>query len=337
MATECTVYVSGSVTCMCVHSLQGETVASKRLQQRTMMDLESMREIGFCQGMENYSRHLAGRAAGEPPETLIHYFTRSFGLDGWLLIIDESHVTVPQLKGMWGADRARKVNLVNHGFRLPSALDNRPLADSEFWEVAPQTLFVSATPGQMELEWSNGKSIDMLIRPTHVLDPEVKVVGTQGQLQHLLKELKARIESHGDRSLVMTVTKRDAEDLAGWLCTNGVRAKFLHCDLNTVERCEVIQELQEGAIDAIVGVNLLREGLDLPQVSLVAILNADKEGFLRSDRSLTQTIGRAARNPRGLALLYGDRVTGAMSRCIAETERRRAIQVRPFMACRVAY
>jgi len=307
--------------------------AAARLQERTRNDLEMIRETGFCQGMENYSRHLAGRKQGDAPDTFVDYLSGAFGRDGWLLVVDESHVTLPQLKGMYAADRARKENLVRHGFRLPSALDNRPLNDQEFWSKVEQALFVSATPGEREVLMAQESGqcggqapiVDMVIRPTSVLDPEIEVWPKAGQLDALLEEVRARI-AQGDKSLVMAITKKDAEDLASWLLQHGVVAKYLHSGLTTHERADVLEELQRGELQVLVGVNLLREGLDLPQVSLVVVMDADKEGFLRSSRSLIQTVGRAARNERGKAVFLADVVTKSMQTCIDETYRRRKKQ-----------
>ncbi len=292
---------------------------AQRLEQRTRFDLEMLLEIGYCSGIENYSRHLSGRQAGEPPPTLLDYLPPNA-----LSFIDESHVTVPQLGGMYRGDRSRKETLVDYGFRLPSALDNRPLRFDEFERLAFQTIFVSATPGPYEMEKS-GAIVDQVVRPTGLIDPEVEVRPASTQVDDLLSEITLRTAA-GERVLVTTLTKRMAEDLTGYLGEHDVRVRYLHADIDTVERVEIIRDLRLGVFDVLVGINLLREGLDLPEVSLVAILDADKEGFLRSDRSLVQTIGRAARNLHGKAILYADRITGSMQRAIDETERRRAKQ-----------
>jgi excinuclease ABC subunit B len=298
----------------------GKLVEAQRLEQRTRFDLEMMQEIGHCKGIENYSRYLSGRAPGEPPPTLFDYIP-----DDALLIIDESHVTVPQLGGMYRGDRSRKETLVEYGFRLPSALDNRPLRFDEFEALAPQTIFVSATPGPYE-EQRTGAVVEQVVRPTGLVDPVVHVRPASTQVDDLLSEIRVRADA-GDRVLVTTLTKRMAEDLTDYLAEHGVKVRYLHSDIDTVERVEIIRDLRLGEFDVLVGINLLREGLDMPEVSLVAILDADKEGFLRSDRSLIQTIGRAARNLNGTAILYADRVTGSMRRAIDETERRRARQI----------
>ncbi len=295
-------------------------VEAQRLEQRTRFDLEMMKEIGHCKGIENYSRYLSGRAPGQPPPTLFDYLPANA-----LLIIDESHVTVPQLGGMYRGDRSRKETLVEYGFRLPSALDNRPLRFDEFEGMSPQTIFVSATPGPYE-EQHAGEVIEQVVRPTGLVDPAVEVRPAATQVDDLLSEIRLRAEA-GERVLVTTLTKRMAEDLTDYLAEHGVRVRYLHSDIDTVERVEIIRDLRLGEFDVLVGINLLREGLDMPEVSLVAILDADKEGFLRSDRSLIQTIGRAARNLNGAAILYADTVTGSMRRAIEETERRRAKQV----------
>ncbi|MBE9188995.1 excinuclease ABC subunit UvrB [Gloeocapsopsis crepidinum LEGE 06123] len=294
---------------------------AQRLDQRTRYDLEMLREVGYCNGVENYSRHLAGRQPGEPPECLIDYFP-----DDWLLVVDESHVTVPQIRGMYNGDQARKKVLVEHGFRLPSAADNRPLKAEEFWSKVNQCIFVSATPGDWELALSEGRVVEQVIRPTGVVDPEIYVRPTEGQIDDLLGEVKERIDRR-ERVLITTLTKRMAEDLTEYMQDQGIRIRYLHSEINSIERIEILQELRQGNFDVLVGVNLLREGLDLPEVSLVAILDADKEGFLRAERSLIQTIGRAARHVRGQAILYADNLTDSMIKAIDETERRRAIQL----------
>jgi excinuclease ABC subunit B len=299
---------------------QGRLLEAQRLEQRTTYDLEMLEQVGYCNGVENYARHLAGREPGTPPECLIDYFPRD-----WLLVVDESHVTCSQLQAMYNGDQSRKQVLIEHGFRLPSAADNRPLKGEEFWEKANQTIFVSATPGSWELTRSEGQVVEQVIRPTGVLDPIVEVRPSEGQVDDLLGEIRIRANK-GERVLVTTLTKRMAEDLTDYLAENGVRVRWLHSEIHSIERIELIQDLRNGEYDVLVGVNLLREGLDLPEVSLVAILDADKEGFLRAERSLVQTIGRAARHVEGLALLYADTLTDSMARAIGETERRRAIQ-----------
>ena len=299
---------------------QGKLLEAQRLEQRTTYDLEMLREVGYCNGVENYARHLAGRSAGTPPECLIDYFP-----EDWLLVVDESHVTCSQLKAMYNGDQARKKVLIEHGFRLPSAADNRPLKSEEFWRKARQTVFVSATPGDWELKQSDGHLAEQVIRPTGVLDPLVEVRPTQGQVDDLLAEIRIRAEKQ-ERVLITTLTKRMAEDLTDYLAENDVRVRYLHSEIHSIERIEIIQDLRLGEYDVLVGVNLLREGLDLPEVSLVVILDADKEGFLRAERSLIQTIGRAARHVDGMALLYADNLTDSMARAISETERRREIQ-----------
>ena len=299
---------------------QGRLLEAQRLEQRTTYDLEMLEQVGYCNGVENYARHLAGRPAGTPPECLIDYFP-----DDWLLVVDESHVTCSQLQAMYNGDQSRKQVLIEHGFRLPSAADNRPLKGEEFWQKASQTIFVSATPGDWELRQSEGQVVEQVIRPTGVLDPIVEVRPTDGQVDDLLGEIRLRAEKQ-ERVLVTTLTKRMAEDLTDYLAENGVRVRYLHSEIHSIERIEIIQDLRNGEYDVLVGVNLLREGLDLPEVSLVAILDADKEGFLRAERSLIQTIGRAARHIEGVALLYADNLTDSMAKAISETERRRAIQ-----------
>ncbi len=299
---------------------EGKLLEAQRLEQRTKYDLEMLDQVGYCQGVENYARHLAGREEGTPPECLIDYFP-----DDWLLIVDESHVTCSQLQAMYNGDQARKKVLVDHGFRLPSAADNRPLKGAEFWEKAHQTVFVSATPGNWEMEVSTGQVAEQVIRPTGVLDPLIEVRPTTGQVDDLLGEIRDRAAKN-QRVLVTTLTKRMAEDLTDYLAENGTRVRYLHSEIHSIERIEIIQDLRLGEYDVLVGVNLLREGLDLPEVSLVAILDADKEGFLRAERSLIQTIGRAARHVEGKALLYAENMTDSMVKAIDETERRRKIQ-----------
>ena len=296
-------------------------VEAQRLEQRTRFDIEMIHEIGYCAGIENYSRYLSGRSAGQPPPTLLDYLPQDA-----LMIIDESHVTVPQLGGMYRGDRARKENLVEYGFRLPSALDNRPLRFDEFEKLIPQTLFVSATPGPYEKRHS-GRIVEQVARPTGLVDPEVEIRPVNTQVDDLLSEINLRVRVN-ERALVTTLTKRMAEDLTDYLAEHGVRARYLHSDIDTVERVEIIRDLRKGEFDALVGINLLREGLDMPEVSLVAILDADKEGFLRSGTTLIQTIGRAARNLNGKAILYADTVTGSMRQAIDETGRRRAKQIK---------
>jgi excinuclease ABC subunit B len=298
----------------------GKLVEAQRLEQRTRFDLEMLLEVGYCSGIENYSRYLSGRQAGEPPPTLFDYLPAES-----LLVIDESHVTVPQLGGMYRGDRSRKETLVEYGFRLPSALDNRPLRFEEFEARSPQTIYVSATPREYEIRRS-GAVVDQVVRPTGLVDPEIEVRPARTQVDDLLSEINART-ALGDRVLVTTLTKRMAEDLTDFLLEHGVRVRYLHSDVDTVERVEIIRDLRLGEFDVLVGINLLREGLDIPEVSLVAILDADKEGFLRSEGSLIQTIGRAARNLRGKAILYADTVTGSMQRAIGETDRRRDRQI----------
>jgi excinuclease ABC subunit B len=293
---------------------------AQRLEQRTLFDLEMIKELGYCSGIENYSRYLSGREPGEPPPCLFDYVPPHA-----LLIIDESHVTVPQLGGMYKGDRSRKETLVEHGFRLPSALDNRPLRFDEFEAQAPQTLYISATPGDYEQEHSDN-TVEQVVRPTGLVDPEVEIRPAGTQVDDVLSEIAKRVAVN-ERVLITTLTKRMSEDLTDYLAEHRIRVRYLHSDIGTVERTEIIRDLRLGAFDVLVGINLLREGLDMPEVSLVAILDADKEGFLRSERSLIQTIGRAARNINGKAILYADRVTGSMQRAIEETGRRREKQV----------
>jgi len=301
---------------------EGKLLEAQRLEQRTKFDIEMLLEVGVCQGIENYSRHLDGRAEGERPACLFDYFPEDF-----LLIVDESHVSVPQIRGMYNGDRARKVTLVEYGFRLPSALDNRPLRFEEWEELVPRALFVSATPGEYELRKSGGVVVEQLIRPTGLLDPEIEVRPVRGQVDDLIAEIRER-EAKGERVLVTTLTKRMAEDLTDYLQQVGIKVRYMHADIEVIERTEIIRDLRLGKFNVLVGINLLREGLDLPEVSLVAILDADKEGFLRDERSLIQTVGRAARNAQGKAIMYADRITGSMRRCIDETNRRREIQRR---------
>ncbi|KXG77313.1 UvrABC system protein B [Fervidicola ferrireducens] len=299
---------------------KGKLLEAARLEQRTNYDIEMLRETGYCKGIENYSRHLTGRKPGEPPFTLLDYFPEDY-----LIIIDESHVTIPQLRAMYAGDRSRKEALVEHGFRLPSAFDNRPLTFEEFEERINQVIFLSATPGPYELEKSS-QVVEQIIRPTGLLDPEVEVRPTKGQIDDLIGEIRKRAEKD-QRVLVTTLTKKMAEDLCDYLRESGIKVKYLHSEINTLERLEILRDLRLGKFDCLVGVNLLREGLDLPEVSLVAILDADKEGFLRSETSLIQTIGRAARNAEGRVIMYADTITESMAKAISETNRRRKIQM----------
>ncbi len=300
---------------------EGKVLEAKRLEQRTLFDLEMIEELGYCKGIENYSRHLDGRKPGQPPACLLHYFPRDF-----LLFIDESHITIPQIRGMYNGDISRKKTLVDFGFRLPCALDNRPLNFEEFLSCINQCVYVSATPGEWELERSRPYIVEQIIRPTGLVDPEVEVRPTTNQIPDLLAECVKRIEK-GERVLITTLTKRLAEDLAEFMSERGIKCKYMHSDIDTLERVEIIHGLRKGDFSVLIGINLLREGLDLPEVSLVAILDADKEGFLRSARSLIQTFGRAARNVQGKVILYADRMTPAMVEAISETERRRKIQL----------
>ncbi len=299
---------------------EGRMVEAQRIHQRTRFDLEMIKSMGYCHGIENYSRHFSGRLPGEPPPTLLDYFPRDF-----LLFIDESHVTVPQLHGMWHGDRSRKQNLVDYGFRLPSAMDNRPLKFEEFEARTNQVIYVSATPGAYELTKAAGVVVEQIIRPTGLVDPEVEVRPIRGQIDDLLAEIRERTAKN-ERVLVTTLTKRMAEDLSGYYSEVGVRCRYMHSEIETLERVRLLRDLRKGEYDVLVGINLLREGLDLPEVSLVAILDADKEGFLRSSGSLIQTIGRAARNVNGRAILYADRITDSMRQAMDETERRRLVQ-----------
>ncbi len=299
----------------------GRLLEAQRLEQRTLFDIEMMKEVGYCSGIENYSRHLTGRAPGERPYCLFDYFP-----DDFLLIIDESHVTIPQVRAMYNGDRARKLTLVEHGFRLPSALDNRPMTFEEFEAEHDQVIFVSATPGDYEMEKTGGVFVEQVIRPTGIPDPEVEVRPTENQIDDLLEEIRVRVHAR-ERVLVTTLTKRMAEDLTDYLASYGVNVRYMHSDIDALERVEILRDLRLGRFDVLVGVNLLREGLDLPEVSLVAIIDADKEGFLRSERSLIQTAGRAARNAGGRIIMYADTITGSMERMIEETERRRELQL----------
>ncbi|MGD8277744.1 MAG: excinuclease ABC subunit UvrB, partial [Gemmatimonadota bacterium] len=300
----------------------GRLLEAQRLEQRTHFDIEMMLEIGTCPGIENYARHISGRAEGERPACLFDYFPEDF-----LVIVDESHVSVPQIRGMYNGDRSRKSTLVEHGFRLPSALDNRPLQFQEWEELVPSAIFVSATPGEYELRRSGGVVVEQLIRPTGLVDPTVEIRPVKGQIDDLIAEIRERAAG-SERVLVTTLTKRMAEDLSEYLAQIGIRVRYMHSDIGAIERIEILRDLRLGRFDVLVGINLLREGLDLPEVSLVAILDADKEGFLRDERSLIQTIGRAARNVAGKAIMYADRITGSMQRCIEETNRRREVQER---------
>ena len=299
---------------------QGKLLEAQRLEQRTRYDIEMMQEMGYCSGIENYSRHLDGRAPGEPPAVLLDYFP-----DDFLMVIDESHQTIPQIRGMYHGDRSRKETLIEYGFRLPSALDNRPLTFSEFEERLNQVIFTSATPGPYELRHSE-KIVEQIIRPTGLVDPEVEVHPVAGQVDHLVGEIR-KVTARGERVLVTTLTKRMAEDLTEYLVDLGIRARYLHSEIDTLDRVEILRDLRLGKFDVLVGINLLREGLDLPEVSLVGILDADKEGFLRSGTSLIQTIGRAARNVRGKVILYADVMTDSIKHAVDETNRRRAIQI----------
>ncbi len=299
---------------------EGKLVEAQRLHQRTMFDLELIKEMGFCRGIENYSRHLTGKKPGQPPPTLLDYVPRDT-----IMVIDESHQSVPQVRGMFEGDQSRKRTLVEYGFRLPSAMDNRPLNFAEFEARIGQTIYVSATPGPYELTKSGGEVVEQIIRPTGLLDPEVEIHPVKGQIDHLLEECRQRAERN-ERVLVTTLTKRMAEDLTEYFTEVDLRVRYLHSDIETLERIKILRDLRRGEFDVLVGINLLREGLDLPEVSLVAILDADKEGFLRSEQSLIQTIGRAARNSSGKAILYADRITDSMKRAIDETQRRREIQ-----------
>lgn len=300
---------------------EGRGLEAKRLQERVTYDMEMIRELGHCSGIENYSRYFDGRAAGTRPYCLLDFFPRDF-----LMVIDESHVSVPQIHAMYGGDRARKVNLVEYGFRLPAAMDNRPLKFEEFKELVNQTIYVSATPADYELQESEGVVVEQVIRPTGLLDPIIEVRPTENQIDDLMEEIRIRSE-RGERTLVTTLTKRMAEELTAYLTDYGVRCNYIHSDVDTMDRVEIMNDLRRGEYDVLVGVNLLREGLDLPEVSLVAILDADKEGFLRNERSLTQTAGRAARNVNGMVIMYGDKITDSMRRTIDETNRRREKQL----------
>ncbi len=299
---------------------QNKLIEAQRIEERTNFDIEMMRETGFCQGIENYSRHISGRAEGSPPFTLFDYFPKDF-----LLLIDESHATIPQVRGMYNGDRARKEALVNYGFRLPSALDNRPLKFDEFENRINQVIFVSATPADYEKEHSNGNIVEQIIRPTGLLDPEIEVKPIENQVDDLIEQIRQRVEKN-ERVLVTTLTKKMAEDLTSYLAGIDIKVRYMHSEIKALERMEIIRDLRIGEFDVLVGINLLREGLDIPEVSLVAILDADKQGFLRSERSLIQTIGRAARNTEGKVIMYADELTESMEKAITETNRRREIQ-----------
>jgi excinuclease ABC subunit B len=300
---------------------EGRLLEAKRIRERTNFDLEMMKELGYCNGVENYSRFFDGRKPGTRPFCLLDYFP-----DDYLMLIDESHVTVPQVRGMYGGDRARKTSLVTHGFRLPSAMDNRPLSFTEFESLLNQVVFVSATPGDYEMEQTGGLIVEQLIRPTGLLDPPIEVRPSMNQIDDLMEEISERIKRN-ERTLVTTLTKRMAEELTKYLTKLSVKVRYIHSEVDTMERVEILRDLRLGEFDVLVGVNLLREGLDLPEVSLVAIIDADKEGFLRNNRSLTQTAGRAARNANGLVIFYADKVTDSMQNTIDETNRRRSIQM----------
>ncbi len=300
---------------------EGKSLEAQRIEQRTRFDMEMLKEFGFCHGIENYSRHLSGRAPGEPPYCLIDYFP-----DDFLLVVDESHVAVPQIGGMYKGDHSRKQTLVNYGFRLPSALDNRPLKFNEFEERLNQAIYVSATPGNYELEKSNERVVEQIVRPTGLIDPEIVIRPIAGQVEDLIKEIRIRAEKK-ERILVTTLTKKMAEDLSEYYSDIGIKARYLHSEIDTLERIEILHDLRTGVFDVLIGVNLLREGLDLPEVSLVVVFDADKEGFLRSEKSLIQTAGRAARNVNGMVILYADKITGSMRRTINETKRRRRKQM----------
>jgi excinuclease ABC subunit B len=300
---------------------EGKLLEAQRIKQRTEYDIEMLLETGFCKGIENYSRVMSGRPAGSAPFTLLDYFP-----DDFLLFVDESHVTLPQVRGMYGGDRSRKENLVEFGFRLPSAFDNRPLMFDEFYKKVGQKIFVSATPGDFEKQKSK-QIVEQVIRPTGLLDPEITVKGTEGQIDDLLSEINIRVDRK-ERVLVTTLTKKMAEDLTDYLSDRGVKVRYMHYDIDTIERMEIIRDLRLGEFDVLVGINLLREGLDIPEVSLVAILDADKEGFLRSEQSLIQTVGRAARNANGQVIMYADTVTASMEKALTETYRRREKQIK---------
>lgn len=305
--------------------LQGKDPEAARLLQRTKFDIEMLKEVGYCTGIENYSRILEGRKPGEPPKVLIDYFNRKFTRNGWLCVIDESHVTVPQIEGMYHGDFSRKTTLVDYGFRLPCAIDNRPLKPDEFWSRVGQVIFVSATPGDYELRES-GKIVEQIVRPTGLVDPQVEIRPTGGQIDNLVQEIRERTVKH-ERVLISTLTKKMAEDLTSYLSGLNIKVRWLHSEIVALDRIEILRDLRLGKFDVLVGVNLLREGLDLPEVSLVCIMDADKEGFLRAERSLIQTIGRAARNSAGTVILYADKITNSMKKAVDETERRRKLQI----------
>lgn len=301
-----------------------KNVEAQRLLQRTKYDIEMLREVGYCNGVENYSRILEGREPGKPPQVLVDYFNRKYG-DEWICVIDESHVTIPQISGMYHGDRSRKSTLIEYGFRLPCALDNRPLKPNEFWARIPRAIFVSATPGDYELSISK-QIVEQIVRPTGLVDPDIEVRKTEGQIDDLIKEIRLRVEKK-ERVLISTLTKRMAEDLTSYLAGSNIKIRWLHSEIDALERIEILRDLRLGEFDVLVGVNLLREGIDLPEVSLMCIMDADKEGFLRAERSLIQMIGRAARNVAGKVILYADKLTDSMSKAISETDRRRAVQV----------
>ena len=303
----------------------GRDVEAQRLLQRTKFDIEMLKEVGYCNGVENYSRILENRKPGEPPKVLVDYFNRKFGSDGWICVIDESHVSVPQIGGMYHGDLSRKSTLVDYGFRLPCAKDNRPLKPDEFWARVPQAIFVSATPGDYEIKISE-KIVEQIVRPTGLIDPEIEVKPTSGQIDDLISEIKIRVEKK-ERVLISTLTKRMAEDLTAYLTGANIKVRWLHSEIEALDRIEILRDLRLGEFDVLVGVNLLREGIDLPEVSLVCIMDADKEGFLRAERSLIQMIGRAARNVSGKVILYADKVTDSMKKAISETDRRRKLQI----------
>jgi excinuclease ABC subunit B len=305
---------------------QGKIVEAERISRKTNYDLEMIEEVGYCNGIENYSSYFDNRQSGEPPFSLLDYFSSRWG-DDYLMVIDESHVTVPQIGGMYAGDKSRKDSLVEFGFRLPSARDNRPLKFDEFEKKMPKTIYVSATPGKYELAKTKGKIVEQIVRPTGLIDPSVTIAKTEGQIDNLLGEIQKNVKNK-ERVLVTTLTKKMAEDLTGYLKERGVKVQYLHSEVETLDRIEIIMQLRKGDFDVLIGVNLLREGLDMPEVSLVAILDADKEGFLRSETSLIQTIGRSARNVNGRVILYADNITQSMKRAIEETNRRRTIQLK---------
>lgn len=303
----------------------GRDVEAQRLLQRTKFDIEMLKEVGYCTGVENYSRILENRAPGEPPKVLVDYFNRKYGSDGWICVIDESHVSIPQISGMYHGDQSRKSTLVDYGFRLPCAKDNRPLKPDEFWERIPQAIFVSATPGDYEIRISE-KIVEQIVRPTGLIDPAIEIKPTSGQIDDLIQEIKIRVEKK-ERVLISTLTKKMAEDLTAYLIGANLKVRWLHSEIKALDRIEILRDLRLGEFDVLIGVNLLREGIDLPEVSLVCIMDADKEGFLRAERSLIQMIGRAARNVSGKVILYADKITDSMQKAISETERRRNVQI----------